>query len=354
MVEEELGFAPAGTGQHLLLKVRKRNANTQWVARELARLAGCRAADVGYAGLKDRRAVAVQWFSVPATAHPGRAGRAARSEEFEVLEAHPHTRKLPRGALAGNRFAVRIGAPAGDGARWRAPRTALASDRAARRARTTSARSASAATARNLARARRAAAQPCAASERGFVLSAARSLIFNAVLAAARARRQLGAASKPAISPISTAAAAFSPSKPPMPTLTRALPAPGDPSHRPDVGRRGRPRRRARGAGAGAAHRRRASPQAGGAVCGRRAWRQERRSLRLAVRDLQLRRPRPTRVVLQLSPGARRLRDRGAAGDWLERAGATRTELARTAVSVRRTAARRPRRCRRRPGRAET
>jgi tRNA(Glu) U13 pseudouridine synthase TruD len=36
VVEEDLGFAPAGMGQHVLLKVRKRDANTQWVARELA------------------------------------------------------------------------------------------------------------------------------------------------------------------------------------------------------------------------------------------------------------------------------------------------------------------------------
>ena len=99
VVEEELGFAPAGNGTHLLLKVRKRNANTQWVARELTRLAGCRTADAGYAGLKDRRAVAVQWFSVP---RPRTAvdWREPRSAEFEVLEVHEHTRKLPRGALA--------------------------------------------------------------------------------------------------------------------------------------------------------------------------------------------------------------------------------------------------------------
>ena len=64
-VEEDLGFEPAGSGAHLLLQVRKVNANTQWVARELARLAGCHVAEVGYAGIKDRRAVAVQWFSVP-------------------------------------------------------------------------------------------------------------------------------------------------------------------------------------------------------------------------------------------------------------------------------------------------
>src|SRR5579872_2722684 len=65
VVEEQLGFEPAGTGQHVLLKVRKRDANTQWIARELARACGCRPNDVGYAGLKDRRAVTLQWFTVP-------------------------------------------------------------------------------------------------------------------------------------------------------------------------------------------------------------------------------------------------------------------------------------------------
>src|SRR6185312_9657247 len=95
LVEEQLGFAPAGAGQHVLLKVRKRGANTQWVARELARACGCAPRDVGYAGLKDRHALATQWLSV-------------RSGEYEVLEAHRHSRKLPRGALAGNRFIIRI------------------------------------------------------------------------------------------------------------------------------------------------------------------------------------------------------------------------------------------------------
>ena len=114
VVEEDLGFAPAGSGAHLLLRVRKRDANTPWVARELARLAGCRPHDVGYAGLKDRRAIAIQWFSVP---RPRTAVDLAqgRGEGFEVLEAHPHTRKLPRGALAGNRFTLRLRARTGDG-----------------------------------------------------------------------------------------------------------------------------------------------------------------------------------------------------------------------------------------------
>ena len=182
-VEEELGFAPAGSGAHLLLRVRKINANTQHVARQLAQLAGCRVAEVGYAGLKDRRAVAVQWFSVPRPRQP-RDWDAVHSAEFSVLEHAPHTRKLPRGALAGNRFAIRVRSsdPAVSGALLAsqlAPRLALIErlglpnyfgvQRFGRAG-------------ANLARIGTP-LEELAPVERGFVLSAARALIFNAVLA---------------------------------------------------------------------------------------------------------------------------------------------------------------------------
>jgi tRNA pseudouridine13 synthase len=73
-VIEVLGFEPSGAGPHALLTVRKRGANTEWVARELARAAGCKPFEVGFAGLKDRNAVTTQAFTVP------RGKRAA--EEF--------------------------------------------------------------------------------------------------------------------------------------------------------------------------------------------------------------------------------------------------------------------------------
>jgi tRNA pseudouridine13 synthase len=108
VVEEDLGFAPDGEGSHLLLKVRKRNANTGWVAQELARGLGCQVRDIGFAGLKDRRAVAIQWFSLPATPRALAAAPGFENPEFAVLEVHRHRRKLPRGALAGNSFIIRI------------------------------------------------------------------------------------------------------------------------------------------------------------------------------------------------------------------------------------------------------
>ena len=114
VVDEDLGFAPSGVGAHVLIKVRKRNANTEWVAREIARAVGCKPADVGYAGLKDRHAVTSQWFSVPSPRGAAYVGdliaalAQVKGEGFEVLEAHAHAKKLPRGALAGNRFVIRV------------------------------------------------------------------------------------------------------------------------------------------------------------------------------------------------------------------------------------------------------
>jgi tRNA pseudouridine13 synthase len=181
-VEEDLGFEPAGSGAHLLLQVRKVNANTQWVARELARLAGCHVAEVGYAGIKDRRAVAVQWFSVPRP-RVAREWRALQEPEFSVLGAHPHSRKLPRGALAGNRFVIRLRAPAGTGAELGAAlgarleligREGVPNYFGPQRFGRDGA---------NLARIG-ADLERLKPPERGFVLSAARAVIFNAVLAA--------------------------------------------------------------------------------------------------------------------------------------------------------------------------
>jgi len=108
VVAEVLGFEPAGKGQHVLLQVRKRGANTPWVARELARLAGVAPAAVGYSGLKDRHAVTTQWFSLDLAGRPEPDWSSLGAEAVEVLAAHRHDRKLRRGAHRGNRFRLRL------------------------------------------------------------------------------------------------------------------------------------------------------------------------------------------------------------------------------------------------------
>jgi tRNA pseudouridine13 synthase len=59
---------------------------------------------VGYAGRKDRVAVATQWFSVPGL-DPARA-RDVALPGVKVLEAVPHPHKLRTGQLRGNRFRI--------------------------------------------------------------------------------------------------------------------------------------------------------------------------------------------------------------------------------------------------------
>jgi tRNA pseudouridine13 synthase len=182
VVHEWLGWEADGAGEHLLLKVRKRGANTLWVAKQLARLAKIDPRDVGFAGLKDRDAAAEQAFTVPARSAIGDDWPGVAGEGFEVIAAARHRRKLKRGALKGNDFTIVLRAFEGDATlleqRLRAVaaagvpnyfgpqrfgrdannlRTALAwfSDGTAPRDRW----------------------------QRGFALSAARSAIFNAVVA---------------------------------------------------------------------------------------------------------------------------------------------------------------------------
>jgi tRNA pseudouridine13 synthase len=181
-VEERLGFAPDGGEAHRLVLVEKVGTNTLFVARALAVRAGKPAADIGFAGQKDRRAIARQWFSVPASrdtaSFVGYSG-----DGFRVLEEHAHSRKLRRGALAGNDFHIRVRGLQGDARAIDARIEQLAAtgvpnyyglQRFGREG-------------ANLGRVRQWLATgrlPRSREPRAFLLSSARSLAFNAVLSA--------------------------------------------------------------------------------------------------------------------------------------------------------------------------
>jgi tRNA pseudouridine13 synthase len=180
-VEEQLSFVPSGDGPHWLLRVEKTGSNTQWVAAALGRLAGVPVHDVGYAGLKDRQAITVQWFSVPALATPIEYWNSVHAAEFKVLEAVRNTRKLKRGALTGNRFRIRL-----RNVTW--SREELDRKLLALRAHGVPNYFGPQRFGRDGRNLERVAAWldgrgPRGRSERGFSLSAARSLIFNALLA---------------------------------------------------------------------------------------------------------------------------------------------------------------------------
>ncbi len=180
IVEEQLGFEPSGTGEHAFLCIEKRGANTEWVAKQLARFCGVGPVAVGFAGLKDRHAVTRQYFTVhlPGKADPDWSAFA--HAEYRVISATRHQRKLPRGALRGNRFALILREFDGDPEAFAARLTTIAragvpnyfgEQRFGREAGNVAAAMAMFA-GRRVER-----------SERGILLSAARSHVFNAVLA---------------------------------------------------------------------------------------------------------------------------------------------------------------------------
>lgn len=105
-VDEELSFEPEGEGEHLLIHLRKRNHNTDQVARAIARHAGVRARDVSYCGLKDRIAVTTQWFSIWLPGKPDPDWSSLEDDNVQILAQVRHRKKLPRGALRVNRFTL--------------------------------------------------------------------------------------------------------------------------------------------------------------------------------------------------------------------------------------------------------
>ena len=108
IVKEHLAFEPSGDGEHAFIQIQKTGENTEFVARQLARFANVRQRDVSFAGLKDRHAITTQWFSVwlPGKSDPDWG--LLQTDTIKILQVTRHARKLKRGVLSGNSFILRI------------------------------------------------------------------------------------------------------------------------------------------------------------------------------------------------------------------------------------------------------
>lgn len=106
VVDEIPSVEFTGEGEHVCLHIRKRQLNTEDVARKIAVLAGVKRRDVSYAGLKDKHAVTTQWFSVHLPGVADADWQQLESDQINVLEFVRNSRKLRRGTLIGNRFRI--------------------------------------------------------------------------------------------------------------------------------------------------------------------------------------------------------------------------------------------------------
>ena len=105
LVVEELGFQPDGQGDHRMLLVEKIGISTPELIEQIAREWQIKTRDIGYSGLKDKRAITRQWISVP---QRSAEIELAATESYRVLESGLHRRKLRRGCHKSNVFEVHL------------------------------------------------------------------------------------------------------------------------------------------------------------------------------------------------------------------------------------------------------
>jgi tRNA pseudouridine13 synthase len=108
LVEEIPLYEPKGEGEHIYLMIEKQGLATNQLIELLAEHFGVRPNCIGYAGMKDKRAITRQVVSIHV---PGRRPEdypMLRAAGVQVLSADLHINKLRRGHLKGNRFAVYI------------------------------------------------------------------------------------------------------------------------------------------------------------------------------------------------------------------------------------------------------
>jgi tRNA pseudouridine13 synthase len=105
-VEEIPLYEFSGSGEHLILKIRKKELTTWEMIDIISGYIGVKRRDIGYAGLKDKHAMTIQSISVPAK-HRDRL-ESFEHEKIKILEMVLHNNKIRVGHLKGNRFHIRL------------------------------------------------------------------------------------------------------------------------------------------------------------------------------------------------------------------------------------------------------
>jgi len=105
-VQEVPLYDPCGEGSHVYFRVLKAGISTHVAVQRIARHMHVRPTDIGFAGLKDAKAIATQMMSLEHADAEKIAGY--RDSQLEVVWTGRHVNKLRMGHLAGNRFQIRI------------------------------------------------------------------------------------------------------------------------------------------------------------------------------------------------------------------------------------------------------
>ncbi len=106
-VEEIPLYEPCGSGDHLYIQIEKVHTSTPDMIQQISSCLRISRQKIGYAGLKDARAVSRQWISIE-HANPEEILQ-MQLPRIRILQIRRHGNKLRMGHLRANRFVVRIG-----------------------------------------------------------------------------------------------------------------------------------------------------------------------------------------------------------------------------------------------------
>ncbi|MDQ1325227.1 MAG: tRNA pseudouridine13 synthase [Campylobacterota bacterium] len=103
---EEIPLYPfTGSGNYLVLKIKKTDMSTWKLITVLAKATGLKEQDIGYAGLKDKSATTIQYISLPKQ-YERELKKNLTTEKIEILEKTYNKAPLKIGHLKGNRFSI--------------------------------------------------------------------------------------------------------------------------------------------------------------------------------------------------------------------------------------------------------
>ena len=111
VVQEIPLYAFSGSGEHRILRVRKKNLSTFELLSIIAQAFNLPTKSIGYAGLKDKHATTTQYLSLPAKSTQHFCAifdSLAKQHDIKLLDSTLHSNKLRLGHLKGNRFFVRL------------------------------------------------------------------------------------------------------------------------------------------------------------------------------------------------------------------------------------------------------
>ena len=107
IVDEIPLYEFTGEGEHLILHVRKKDMTTWEMVSAIAKYCKIKQRDIGYAGLKDKNAMTMQYISLLAKDNE-EILKTFNHDKIKILGTYRHNNKIRVGHLKGNHFKVRL------------------------------------------------------------------------------------------------------------------------------------------------------------------------------------------------------------------------------------------------------